>query len=236
MYNENMNLFIGLLQNSSSSSSSSSSLLPSLLSHSRRGHGHAHADASSPAGHASTGTPPPPHGTGTTERENRASNHPNVDENYLISYIMTLPQPQLPLSSSFSFPSSSSSLLSLDEICRRVNQYPFDGAQMEETMCAISHDVFVDGETIAEILHCGHKFKPALLFEWFARANTCPVCRHNLRTQDPPPALHHHPANVPAAAFAAAEHETSSSSDPVLVQIEIIDSSRTEVPVLIAQS
>ena len=61
----------------------------------------------------------------------------------------------------------------------------------DETICGISRDVFVAGDDVAEIRHCGHRFKPPLLFEWLRRSMTCPNCRHLLvELADDPQVIH----------------------------------------------
>ena len=52
---------------------------------------------------------------------------------------------------------------------------------MVTSQCPISFDEFTNGETILQIQHCGHIFKPNELRIWLTTHHNCPVCRYNLR-------------------------------------------------------
>ena len=52
------------------------------------------------------------------------------------------------------------------------------------TVCSITQDTFEPTQRVARIRHCGHIFSPDSLMEWLRNHNTCPTCRHNLRTSN----------------------------------------------------
>ena len=50
-----------------------------------------------------------------------------------------------------------------------------------ETICPITLDNFIIGETISEIRQCNHIFKKNGLMNWLSRNIKCPICRYDLR-------------------------------------------------------
>ena len=50
-----------------------------------------------------------------------------------------------------------------------------------ETICPITLDNFIIGETITQIIPCSHIFKKTSLMRWLSRCLKCPVCRYDLR-------------------------------------------------------
>ncbi|XP_051119136.1 E3 ubiquitin-protein ligase CIP8-like [Andrographis paniculata] len=50
-------------------------------------------------------------------------------------------------------------------------------------VCAICKDDFVVGEKATQ-MPCGHRFHGGCIFPWLRIRNTCPVCRHELPTDD----------------------------------------------------
>ena len=65
----------------------------------------------------------------------------------------------------------------------QINTYtelvPYDSS-MNEQRCPITHEDFQEGEQICRIISCGHYFKPNAIRTWFLRNTVCPVCRHNV--------------------------------------------------------
>ena len=51
-----------------------------------------------------------------------------------------------------------------------------------ETICPITLDNFIIGETISQIIPCNHIFKKSGLIYWLSRNIKCPVCRYDLRS------------------------------------------------------
>ena len=49
-----------------------------------------------------------------------------------------------------------------------------------DTRCPIGLDDFEEGESIKQIVECGHIFKPDHLLTWFTRHTKCPLCRCDL--------------------------------------------------------
>jgi hypothetical protein len=49
------------------------------------------------------------------------------------------------------------------------------------TVCPISLEDFINGESLTRINHCGHVFKTGELAHWFTRNSHCPSCRYDIR-------------------------------------------------------
>ena len=195
MYHDNMRALIDLLVQDGAASSSSSSSAPrpttttttTTIHHTAQQPGSSSSAALSHTENENDAVAlilPNTNANTTTELESDIERN----ENFIISYFRRIPPP-LPAATAPSPPGGGGLTyppLSLTpaEINRAVRQFVFCSDSVlppEEIICAISHEPFVHGDDIAEIIACGHKFKPALLLEWFARSSTCPVCRHNIR-------------------------------------------------------
>jgi hypothetical protein len=69
------------------------------------------------------------------------------------------------------------------ELDERVELTQFGNiANPLNTVCSITHDVFETDQQVARIRHCGHIFNSDSLAHWLRMNNTCPTCRHNLRS------------------------------------------------------
>lgn len=55
---------------------------------------------------------------------------------------------------------------------------------MSDTVCPISLDDFVVGESICKINVCGHIFKQNQLLRWVSSRNQCPVCRAHIVSRE----------------------------------------------------
>tara|TARA_Y100001970_G_scaffold294168_1_gene447873 strand:- start:1507 stop:2517 length:1011 start_codon:yes stop_codon:yes gene_type:complete len=53
------------------------------------------------------------------------------------------------------------------------------------TICPISRDNFEPNDIVLQINHCGHIFKKNSLLSWFETNSKCPVCRYDIRQQQP---------------------------------------------------
>jgi len=51
---------------------------------------------------------------------------------------------------------------------------------LNDTVCPITLEEFVIGESICKINTCGHIFKRAALTQWISSSNQCPVCRSSI--------------------------------------------------------
>ena len=112
-----------------------------------------------------------------------------------------------------------------DAIDREVRQFAYTAdvssseAEAEECVCGISQELFVEGDDVAEIRFCRHKFKPPLLMEWLRRSLTCPNCRHVLSAGDD--GVHESAAAAQAAAAAAAAAAVAAVvDDPVFISLD----------------
>ena len=63
--------------------------------------------------------------------------------------------------------------------------YNVDIHETIDTHCPISLDDFQEGETITQIVECGHIFKTTPIMTWFERHTKCPKCRCELRMHSP---------------------------------------------------
>ena len=71
------------------------------------------------------------------------------------------------------------SRLSNTQIVNNTRRIVYD-ASFSEPRCPVSLDDFEVGESVIQIIPCGHYFKSDALMEWFRRNTHCPVCRYNL--------------------------------------------------------
>jgi len=53
------------------------------------------------------------------------------------------------------------------------------------TSCPITLDIFDPNSSVTQILHCGHVFDNAAFMSWFRGHTHCPVCRHDIRLDNP---------------------------------------------------
>jgi hypothetical protein len=73
--------------------------------------------------------------------------------------------------------------LTQSELNERVEMTRFENiANPLNTVCSITYDVFEPTQRVARIRQCGHIFNSESLVHWLRMNNTCPTCRHNLRT------------------------------------------------------
>ena len=50
-----------------------------------------------------------------------------------------------------------------------------------QTRCPITLEEFHEGDSLCQIIHCGHIFKEDAIRNWFASNVRCPVCRYDIR-------------------------------------------------------
>jgi hypothetical protein len=87
---------------------------------------------------------------------------------------------------------SGDDLSSQDNISRPLNPIEIDQyittityeEGMNATICPISLDDFVVGESICKINVCGHIFKQNQLLQWVSSRNQCPVCRAHIVSRE----------------------------------------------------
>jgi len=56
--------------------------------------------------------------------------------------------------------------------------------ELVTTVCPITLEEFVEGETLTQIRGCGHVFKIEPLYRWFERNHRCPSCRYDITTTE----------------------------------------------------
>jgi hypothetical protein len=74
--------------------------------------------------------------------------------------------------------------LTEQQINNATETFNYYAGEHAHTTCPISLDEFHEGERICKITHCGHMFREAAIKNWFRRNVRCPVCRHDIRTQN----------------------------------------------------
>jgi hypothetical protein len=74
--------------------------------------------------------------------------------------------------------------LTEEQINNATETFNYRVGEYSHTTCPISLDEFQDGERICRINHCGHMFRDAAIKNWFRRNVRCPVCRHDIRSQN----------------------------------------------------
>ena len=56
---------------------------------------------------------------------------------------------------------------------------------INETRCPISLENFQNGDSLCQIIGCGHVFLKSNLMNWFRRSHQCPICRYDLMNNQP---------------------------------------------------
>jgi len=70
-----------------------------------------------------------------------------------------------------------------DQIISATSEFTCDLSNntLNSTICPISLEDFINGESLTRISHCGHVFKTVELSRWFIRNSHCPSCRYDIR-------------------------------------------------------
>ena len=68
----------------------------------------------------------------------------------------------------------------IDSMPTNIYEAPRDGSPIPS--CTICMDEFVPGKSVVRRLHCLHFFCKDCVDQWLAKAPTCPVCKHNMRS------------------------------------------------------
>jgi len=61
-----------------------------------------------------------------------------------------------------------------------TEQMATGSSDTSNNICPISLDAFSVGDTLCQIVGCGHVFKKPALMQWFRNHSSCPICRYNL--------------------------------------------------------
>ena len=80
--------------------------------------------------------------------------------------------------------------LSMDQIVNATTTFEFNDEvryTLSDYRCPISLENFQNGDTLCRINGCGHVFNKRVLLNWLQRSSQCPVCRHNLSTNNETP-------------------------------------------------
>lgn len=71
------------------------------------------------------------------------------------------------------------------QIANSTNTFEYNEnsrSMVSDTRCPISLETFQQGDTLCQIVGCGHVFKRPVLMNWLRRSSQCPICRYNLAT------------------------------------------------------
>ena len=80
-------------------------------------------------------------------------------------------------------PSNNNSRPTNAQIISATSEFTCDlsNNNLNSTICPISLEDFINGESLTRISHCGHVFKTVELERWFTRNSHCPTCRYDIR-------------------------------------------------------
>lgn len=98
--------------------------------------------------------------------------------------------------------------------------------------CPITLDPFEEGQEMCEIIHCGHKFSPTAIRNWFQSHVRCPVCRYDIRgnTSITPP------TPTPALDVSSIEIPVISAGNRHIRSSHLLDNFTTEITNIIQNS
>lgn len=80
--------------------------------------------------------------------------------------------------------------LTMDQIVNATTTFEFNDqvrSTLSDYRCPISLENFQNGDSLCRINGCGHVFNKRVLLNWLQRSSQCPVCRHNLSTNNETP-------------------------------------------------
>ena len=79
-------------------------------------------------------------------------------------------------------------ILSQTQINQYTTTFTYSDQSQElinETRCPISLENFQNGDSLCQIIGCGHVFLRTNLMNWFRRSHQCPICRYDLMNNRP---------------------------------------------------
>jgi len=71
------------------------------------------------------------------------------------------------------------------QINNATDTFLFRSEDMTQIVCPITQEEFQDNDSVCQIRHCGHTFKELAIKNWFRQNVRCPVCRYDIRTNNP---------------------------------------------------
>ena len=86
------------------------------------------------------------------------------------------------------FNQSISPTLSQAQIQQNTSTFTYSEQSQEhvrETRCPISLENFQNGDSLCQIIGCGHVFLHTNLMSWFSRSHQCPICRYDVMNNRP---------------------------------------------------
>lgn len=72
------------------------------------------------------------------------------------------------------------------QIENATTHFLYNSMNINQTQCPITLENFEENEELCRINHCGHTFKKTAILNWFQQNVRCPVCRYDIRTNNPP--------------------------------------------------
>lgn len=72
-----------------------------------------------------------------------------------------------------------------EQINNATETYEYNSEDETHTNCPITLDPFQQNESVCRIVQCGHLFREQAIKNWFRQNVKCPVCRYDIRTNNP---------------------------------------------------
>jgi len=72
-----------------------------------------------------------------------------------------------------------------EQIANATETYNYRALENTHTNCPITLEEFQENETVCQIRQCGHLFREMAIKNWFRQNVRCPVCRFDIRTDNP---------------------------------------------------
>ena len=72
-----------------------------------------------------------------------------------------------------------------EQISNATETFNYRSGESVHTNCPITLEDFQDNEPVCQIRQCGHLFRETAIKNWFRQNVRCPVCRYDIRTDNP---------------------------------------------------
>uniref|UniRef100_A0A6C0B6A2 RING-type domain-containing protein n=1 Tax=viral metagenome TaxID=1070528 RepID=A0A6C0B6A2_9ZZZZ len=72
-----------------------------------------------------------------------------------------------------------------EQINSATETFTYHVGENTHTNCPITLEDFQENESVCQIIHCGHLFRETAIKNWFRQNVRCPVCRYDIRTNNP---------------------------------------------------
>lgn len=72
-----------------------------------------------------------------------------------------------------------------EQINNATESFNYRAGETVHTNCPITLEDFQENESVCQIRQCGHLFRETAIKNWFRQNVRCPVCRYDIRTNNP---------------------------------------------------